>query len=205
MFTVAVFCADLNPPLTVDPNQIAAENQSDLHVIDKGSGVVRAQILLARAHFSCGQIDGSFGTNLEKTVSAFQQVRNLPVSGAVDTPTWAALNQDSAPLLISYTISDEDEKGPFVQIPKDILQQAKLRWLVYRSPLDELAEHFHSSPDLLGALNPGANFSKSGQSITVPNVIVMPPGPPGDAARVVVSKSDSEARMMPRVSCWPSM
>ncbi len=183
-----------NPPLSVDPNQIGSTNQPEIGMGSKGSGVVRAQILLARAHFSCGQIDGSFGTNLQKTVTAFQGDRKLPVSGILDSATWAALNTDTAPLLLPYTISDDDEKGPFVQLPNDLMEQAKLPALGYSSPLDELAERFHSSQELMRALNAGADFSKSGQQLTVPNVLVMPPGGPNSVAKVVVSKSESSVR-----------
>ena len=189
-----LFGAKQNAPLTLDPNQIGSTNQPDLHQGDKGSGVARAQILLARAHFSCGQIDGDFGTNLGKTVAAFQGERKLPVSGAVDAGTWAALNADRAPLLIHYTISGDDENGPFVEVPKDMLEQAKLPSLGYSSPLDELAERFHSSPALLKALNPGAAFTQAGQDLIVPNVLVMPPGGRDSATRVVVSKSESSVR-----------
>ena len=48
-------------------------------------------------------------------------------------------------------------------------------YLGYASPLEEIGEKFHSSPELLRALNPGANFEQEGQQLTVPNVLVMPP------------------------------
>ena len=76
---------------------INSPNQADIKPGDKGSAVVRAQILLDRAHFSCGEIDGEFGSNLEKTVAAFQQARQLQPSRSVDAATWAALNADQAP------------------------------------------------------------------------------------------------------------
>src|SRR5579871_1570566 len=82
-----------------DPAAINEANQPEIANGAKGSGVLRAQILLDRAHFSCGQIDGDFGSNLQKTVAAFQKDRNLPVTGTVDEATWAALNQDNAPVL----------------------------------------------------------------------------------------------------------
>src|ERR1051326_8023605 len=92
------------------PFDTAAVNnpgQPDLHNDDRGPGVVRAQILLARAHFSCGEIDGNFGTNLQKTLTAYQDNRKIPVSGSVDAATWAVLNADTAPVLMTYTIAPD--------------------------------------------------------------------------------------------------
>jgi lipoprotein-anchoring transpeptidase ErfK/SrfK len=180
--------------LAIDAKQISSANQPELSQGSKGSGVVRAQILLARAHFSCGQIDGNFGTNLQKTVAAFQGERQLPAGGSLDSATWAVLNQDRAPLLTPYVITGDDEKGPFTPLPNDLMEQAKLPALGYSSPLDELAERFHSSPELMKALNPGADFTKAGQQLTVPNVLVLPPGGPDAAVKLVVSKPESSVR-----------
>jgi len=158
-----------------------------------GGPVVRAQILLGRAHFSCGEIDGNFGLNLRRAVVAFQQHRQLPPTGIIDAAVWNALNADTAPLLTEYTVTAEDEKGPFVSIPADLMEQAKLPALGYTSPLEELAERFHSSPALLRALNPGAgDFTAAGSAITVANVLTLPLT--AAAARVDVSKSESSLR-----------
>ncbi len=185
----AVALVQATAAVSFDPNLInSAEKTTDLRAPAKGALVVRAQILLDRAHFSCGEIDGDFGTNLQKTVSAFQSARSLAVNGVVGAETWSALNQDQAPALVSYTIAPEDVAGPFVKLPSDMMEQAKLPALGYESPLEGLAEKFHSSQALLKSLNPKATFDKEGQSILVPNVTSTPPGP---AASVVVSKSDT--------------
>src|SRR5579863_750295 len=173
---------------TLDPNVIN-DTQLDQTIgpNSKGSAVVRAQILLDRAHFSCGQIDGEYGDNLQKTVVAFQHNRDLPAEEGVGPGTWGALNADSAPALATYTIAQQDVAGPFGPVPADLMKQATLQYLGFESPLAGLAEKFHSSPQLVQALNPGKKFDQSGEQILVPNVITMPPG---QAASVVVSKSD---------------
>ena len=101
------------------------------------------------------------------------------------------LNTDTAPALINYTLTPEDLKGPFGPIPSDAKDQAKLPSLGYTSPLEQTGEKFHSSPELLQALNPGANFEREGQQLMVPNVLVMPPA---QAGSIVVSKGESSVR-----------
>ncbi|HXA52738.1 MAG TPA: L,D-transpeptidase [Candidatus Acidoferrum sp.] len=179
------------PALSADA--INQSNQPGISQNAKGAAVVRAQVLLARAHFSTGEIDGHFGSNLEKTVRAFQGDRGLPVTGVVDAATWAALNADTAPAITQTNIAEEDVEGPFTPIPTDLMEQAKLPALGYASPLEGLAEKFHASPELMRALNPGADFARVGQQLNVTNAIV---SPPGMAARVVVSKGESSVRAL---------
>jgi lipoprotein-anchoring transpeptidase ErfK/SrfK len=180
------------PKLALDAGAINNPQQDQIANGARGSGVVRVQILLGRAHFSCGPIDGDFGSNLQKTVTAYQNDRHLPATGVVDAATWASLNADQAPPLMSYIISEDDEAGPFVpDIPGDLMKQADLPALGYTSPLQELAERFHTTPELLQTLNPGADFTTVGQQLMAPNAMTMPLG---DAAAVYVSKSESSVR-----------
>jgi len=178
-------------PIPLDIAAVNSPSQPDAAMGAKGTPVVRAQILLARAHFSCGEIDADFGSNLDRTVRAFQADRKLPVTGMVDQAMWAVLNADTAPPIMTYTIAPEDTRGPFIAVPPDLKAQAKLPALGYASPLEALSERFHASPELMRALNPNADFSQAGMQLSVPNVLTMPPG---EAARVVVSKGESSVR-----------
>ena len=59
---------------------------------------------------------------------------------------WAVLKADIAPLMMSYTITLEDTRGPFVTVPIDIKAQAKLPALGYTSSLEAISERFSREP-----------------------------------------------------------
>jgi len=151
-----------------------------------GPRVVRAQILLDRAKFSPGQIDGVYGDDFGIAVKGYQENHGLKPTGTINAEMWRLLDSDAGPLLLTYTITKADEKGPFQPAPADIQEKAKMKWLGFETPGEELGERFHCSPRLLAELNPGETLQTAGARITVPNV--------GHAAvrlasRVVVSKS----------------
>lgn len=135
-----------------------------------GPQVVRAQILLDRARFSPGEIDGRYGDDLGIAIKGYQENHNLKPTGTIDAETWNLLNADTGPLLMTYAITAADEKGPFRPVPNDNQERAKMTWLGYESPKEELGERFHSSPILLAELNPRAKLDTAQEQITVPNV-----------------------------------
>jgi lipoprotein-anchoring transpeptidase ErfK/SrfK len=157
-------------------------------------GIIRAQILLDRAHFSPGVIDGQAGENLRQAVAALEKARGLPVDGQLDAEVWTALTgADAAPAMQDYAITEADVAGPFTAtIPQDPTAMSKLEQLGYSGPLELLAEKFHMDERLLKALNPAADFAKAGTVIIVAGVADRQL--PAKVARIEVDKAEREVR-----------
>lgn len=174
------------PPVQAAPPQ-AAPSQPQVPATPAESPELRAQILLDRAHFSAGQIDGQYGSNMKHALLGFQKSRGLAATGKLDPQTLAAL-EDRQPVLATYSITDADVQGPYRPVPESMADKAKLPALGFASIDEALGERFHASPKLLRELNPGKDFNRVGEQIIVPNVHAAGPIPP--AARIVVDESD---------------
>jgi lipoprotein-anchoring transpeptidase ErfK/SrfK len=200
---------------TRDSDDPAAQRPMDT-TADKIDGTVfHAQVLLDRAGFSPGVIDGMPGISFEWALKGFQEARGLPVTGQLDQPTRVALLQDRAPSTRRLRIDESDAQGPFGPVPKEPEQQAQLDRLAYRNLLEKVAEKFHTSPATIIALNRPDMVLKAGTVLRLPNVLpssrsyegVKPEiaqllsdlnisGSQPRAERVVVDKSDKVVRVL---------
>jgi lipoprotein-anchoring transpeptidase ErfK/SrfK len=158
-------------PTSVAPGKTASPSRSTRATTTAAfrMDALQQQVMLDRAGFSPGVLDGRGGVNTAKALAAFQK------QGAPATPPVDPLSR--------YRITAEDAAGPYVPIPADMMEKSSLPALGYASLLEALAERFHSSPALLQQLNPGVTFAAD-QEIQVPNVdpMILPVAQPPKAS-----------------------
>jgi lipoprotein-anchoring transpeptidase ErfK/SrfK len=169
------------PPAHAARNQASAAHNLSIESVNNADWrggtistplLVKLQILLDRAHASPGEIDASRGENTRKAVAAYREMRGLGRGEQIDAKLWRALvGGDQQPALTTYTITEKDTAGPFLdKVPDDYREKASLKRLSYTSAQELLAEKFHMSEKLLRQLNPNARFEEAGAEITVANV-----------------------------------
>jgi lipoprotein-anchoring transpeptidase ErfK/SrfK len=160
--------AQAQAPSASTPKPAAAQSKP---AAQPPAEVLQMQVMLDRAGFSPGVIDGRMGANTRKALEVFQKHGNQAGAPVVDA-------------LTRYRITAEDAAGPFAPIPEDMVEKGKLSYLGYTSLLEALAERFHATPALLQQLNPGVTFA-AGAEIQVPNVepMVIPAAKPKEPAQ----------------------
>jgi lipoprotein-anchoring transpeptidase ErfK/SrfK len=179
---------DLQEVNTAELSKTSASNNKDLNPL-----LVRAQLLLDRAGFSSGEIDGRNGDNFKKAARAFAKSRSLKYGNSLTPELWAALVETSRePALTEYTITEGDVKGPFLEkVPAKMEEMQGIQRMSYGSAIEALAEKFHMSEGLIKALNPRSRF-EAGETIVVANIDENV----GDAkvARIEIDKSERVLR-----------
>jgi lipoprotein-anchoring transpeptidase ErfK/SrfK len=159
----------------------------------QGPSVLHVQVLLNRALFSAGMLDGRWGRNTATAVQWFQARESLPTTGVVDSATYARLaaaaGTDSLPTIREHVLTAEEVAGPFVQIPANIYEHARLRCSCYESLTEKLTETFASSAELLRKLNPGVSLDSlvAGDTLFVPALRDANAPPAGEVKQIVVS------------------
>ena len=186
-----------------EANIETAPTKFPFRIPQTGPLAVQLEILLDRAGFSPGIVDGTWGINAAKAVTFFSKPDDpARFNGdspeavtSVDRATYERLRaaSQSRPLVRWYSVSDADLKGPFIPIPVSVYEQAKLPCLCYSSPAEELAEKFHTSPKFLSQLNPRVNLDslQAGTKLLVPSLDDDGSPLPMDnalAAKLIISK-----------------
>jgi lipoprotein-anchoring transpeptidase ErfK/SrfK len=186
------FAAELSP----DAINSAEPSKKSLSKDKATPAGVRLQVLLDRAHFSPGEIDGKFGENARKALRAYAEAQQLPSADRPTEEVWKALRADDRPIITDYTISEKDLAGPFLaKLPSKMEDMKDIQKLGFTSPREAIAERFHMSEQLLAALNPGKKFDRTGENIVVVDTGVGESDDSAKADKVEVDKTRQTVKL----------
>jgi lipoprotein-anchoring transpeptidase ErfK/SrfK len=135
---------------------------------------LEAQIALARRGFSSGPIDGVAGSQSTSALRAFQVSAGLPATARLDDATRARLLLETPPLTqLELTAAHLEQLRP---LGKTWLEKSLQPALAHETVLEWVAEHTHSSPRFIQALNASVDWTvlAVGDHLTVPEVTLAP-------------------------------
>jgi lipoprotein-anchoring transpeptidase ErfK/SrfK len=136
-----------------------------------------AQVLLDRANFSPGCIDGKWGPRSVATLKSWQEASGLPVTGKTDGLT----NR-----VTTVHVVGADDVAGVAPVPATWTGKAAAARLGHATVLELVAEKFHATEQLIETLNPAAAWPNPppGTALTVPDVSG---SPRVTAARLTIS------------------
>ena len=136
---------------------------------DDTATITRVQIFLDENNFGPGKIDGQLGQFTRSALAHYN------VSIQQDPKDWSAVLKNSKKAVptpyTNYTLKDGDF-GFIGELSFDIPEQAKTKYLVYRSVREFVSERFHTDERFLAKINPELKWGalKPGDQVVVPNV-----------------------------------
>ncbi len=185
-----------SPPSTLNPAEPARPGAAPAAPgpAQPEAVLIRAQILLERARFSPGAIDGLAGSNMRQALKAFEAAQGLPADGELDAEVFRRLVQAGpGAVTADYTITQADVAGPYIgAVPTELEAQAAQAAMGFSDVVEALAERFHVTEALLRAMNPTADFNRVGQRLTVAAVDNRPLPAPVD--HIVIDKAEGSLR-----------
>lgn len=146
--------------------------------------VLSVQILLDRENFSCGSLDGVFGSRTRFALRLWQESRGLKPSGEIDTDVLRTTG-DPERLFTAYTVTTQDVAS-LAPVPATWMGKSQAERLGYETILEMMGEKFHASEAALRLLNPEATWPSppAGTRLVAPDPY---PSRRVEAARLVVS------------------
>lgn len=158
------------PPLTTDKSAAATTVKFQAPDAYPRSPVswLEAQVSLARRGYSCGSIDGVFGTQTAWAWHAFQAEEGLAETNWLDERTCAALQLDfAATAKVVITAADLARLQP---LSTTWLGKSEQSTLDYETLLELVAERARAHPTLVRKLNPEFDWAHpvAGAAVVVP-------------------------------------
>lgn len=131
--------------------------------------LMQLQVVLDQQGFGPGVIDGREGLSTTNALKGFQEANDLDVTGELDLATRGALARwDNVAATRVIRIPESWGRETYREVPDEPADQAKMDRLGYASIDERLAERFHTTIEVLQALNPGGRPASTGTGSGTP-------------------------------------